>query len=73
MASNYFLQSTKSISQYGPRYWHIYPALQPDLSVQGVIQIQSQAATELFCRAVENCAFIVVENSAFCIATNVLC
>lgn len=73
MASNYVLQFTKDIFQYGTRYWHIYPAVQADLSVQGVIQQQSQAATGLFCHAVKNCVFIVVENSAFWIATNVLC
>lgn len=73
MASNYVLQSKKNIFQNGPGYWHIYPALQADLSVQGVIQQQSQAATGLFCHAVKNCVFIVVENSAFSIAINVLC
>lgn len=73
MASIHILQSKKNIFQYGPRYWHIYPALQTDLSVQGVIQLQSQAATGLFCHAVKNSAFIVVENSAFHISTNVLC
>lgn len=67
MASNYVLQIFSSM------ILDIYRALQTDVSVQGVIQVQSQTATGLFCHAVKNCAFIVVVNSAFCIATNVLC